>query len=88
MGLVLDAPLPDGLSNVRLVRAVRALLDFLYLAKYPIHTDESLQFLEDSLGRFHTNKQIFIDLAFVRHLIFRNCILHGTTLSTSNCTVL
>ncbi|KJA19341.1 hypothetical protein HYPSUDRAFT_1096163 [Hypholoma sublateritium FD-334 SS-4] len=62
MGLILDAPLPNGLSNVRLVRSVRALLDFLYLAKYPIHTDETLQFLEDSLQRFHANKEIFVDL--------------------------
>jgi hypothetical protein len=62
MGLVLDAPLPGGLSNARLVRAVRALLDFLYLAQYPVHTDETLQLLEDSLRRFHDNKSIFMDL--------------------------
>ncbi|KAF8811590.1 hypothetical protein BYT27DRAFT_7231651 [Phlegmacium glaucopus] len=62
MGLVLDAPLPGGLSNARLVRAVRALLDFLYLAQYPVHTDETLQLLEDSLRRFHDNKSIFVDL--------------------------
>ena len=62
MGLVLDAPLPGGLSNARLVRAVRALLDFLYLAQYPVHTDETLQLLEDSLRCFHDNKSIFVDL--------------------------
>lgn len=39
IGLVLDAPLPDGLSNARLVRAVRTLLDFLYLAQHPVHTE-------------------------------------------------
>ena len=32
IGLVVECPLPGGLSNVRLVRVVRALLDFLYLA--------------------------------------------------------
>ena len=42
MGLVLDALLPSGLSNSHLVRAVRALLDFIYLARYPVHTDETL----------------------------------------------
>jgi hypothetical protein len=62
LGLVIDAPLPDGLSNVRLIRAVRALLDFLYLAKYPVHTDETLELLEDSLEQFHDNKEIFVDL--------------------------
>jgi hypothetical protein len=62
LGLVIDAPLPDGLSNVRLIRAVRALLDFLYLAQYPVHTDETLTLLEDALERFHINKEIFVDL--------------------------
>jgi len=62
MGLVLNAPLLGGLSNARLVRAVRALLDFLYLAQYLVHTDETLQLLEDSLRRFHDNKSIFVDL--------------------------
>jgi hypothetical protein len=62
LGLVIDAPLPDGLSNVRLLRAIRALLDFIYLAQYPVHTNESLGLLEDSLEQFHDNKQIFVDL--------------------------
>ena len=62
LGLVIDAPLPDGLSSVRLIRAVRALLDFIYLAQYPVHTDESLMLLEDSLEQFHNNKEIFVDL--------------------------
>lgn len=62
LGLVIDTPLPGGLSNVRLIRAVRALLDFLYLAQYPVHTDESLELLEDALARFHDNKAIFVDL--------------------------
>jgi hypothetical protein len=62
LGLVIDAPLPGGLSNVRLIRAVRALLDFLYLAQYPVHTDETLELLEDALARFHSNKNIFVDL--------------------------
>ena len=62
LGLVIDAPLPDGLSNVRLLRAIRALLDFIYLAQYPVHTNESLGLLKDSLEQFHDNKQIFVDL--------------------------
>jgi hypothetical protein len=62
LGLVIDAPLPNGLSNVRLIRAVRALLDFIFLSQYPIHTDESLVLLEDALEQFHENKKIFVDL--------------------------
>ena len=39
-----------------------ALLDFLYLAQYPLHTSETLQLLHGSLKKFDENKQIFIDL--------------------------
>jgi hypothetical protein len=62
LGLVIDIPLSGGLSNVRLIRAVRALLDFLYLARYPVHTDETLELLDDALARFHSAKEIFVDL--------------------------
>lgn len=62
MGLVVDIPLPDNLSSGRLVRAVRSLLDFLYLSQYPVHTDETLVLLENALKTFHENKDIFIDL--------------------------
>jgi hypothetical protein len=59
---VIDCPLPGGLSNVCLLRAVRALLDFIYLAQYPVHTNETLSLLDDALELFHDNKHIFIDL--------------------------
>lgn len=76
LGLIVDLPLPGGLSPVRLVRAVRALLDFFYLAQYPVHSSleddsyptngpsppTSLELLEDALDRFHKNRSIFIDL--------------------------
>ncbi|PSR92369.1 hypothetical protein PHLCEN_2v4721, partial [Hermanssonia centrifuga] len=62
LGLIIDMRLPNGLSSGPLVRAVRALMDFLYLAQYPIHSDESLAAMEDALQRFHDNKDIFIVL--------------------------
>ncbi|KAI0041099.1 hypothetical protein FA95DRAFT_1501909 [Auriscalpium vulgare] len=62
LGLIVDLPLPDGQSPVRLVRAVRALLDFLYLAQYPSHSDDTLKYLTSALERFHTNKHIFEEL--------------------------
>ncbi|KAG5637421.1 hypothetical protein H0H81_004628 [Sphagnurus paluster] len=62
LGLVIDIPLPGGLSSARLLSSVQALLDFLYLAQYPVHTDETLELLEDALEDFHRNKQIFVDL--------------------------
>lgn len=62
LGLVVDLPLPSGLSSVRLVAAVRAILDFLYLAQYPVHSTETLDQLDDALKRFHNNKSIFVQL--------------------------
>ncbi|KAF8952951.1 hypothetical protein BDZ97DRAFT_1992200 [Flammula alnicola] len=62
LGIIIDIHLPHGFSNVRLLRAVRGMLDFLYLAKYPVHTTETLDELEKSLEMFNTNRQIFVDL--------------------------
>jgi hypothetical protein len=62
LGLVIGIRLPGGHSSSRLLRAVRGLLDFLYLAQYPMHTTETLKLLRDALKRFHDDKDIFIDL--------------------------
>ncbi|TBU37260.1 hypothetical protein BD309DRAFT_995194 [Dichomitus squalens] len=67
LGLVIGLPLPGGLSSARLVRATRALLDFLYLAQYPIHTTRTLDLLEEHLQAFHANKSIFVDLGIRTH---------------------
>jgi hypothetical protein len=63
LGLIIDIRLPNNQSPARLIRAVRSILDFLYIAQYPSHTDETLAQLNDALARFHENKSIFIDLA-------------------------
>lgn len=62
LGLIIDLPLPCGLTPIRVVKAVRALLDFLYLAQYPCHTMDTLQRLHESLARFHDNKAVFVNL--------------------------
>ena len=62
LGIIIDIPLPGGYSAARLIRAVRAILDFLYLAQYPLHTTTTLKHLEDALDHFHENKQIFVDI--------------------------
>ncbi|KAF7303411.1 hypothetical protein MIND_00569600 [Mycena indigotica] len=62
LGIVIDLPLPGGSSPVRLVRAVRAILDFVYLAQYPMHSTETLAHLENARQRFHDNKDVFVDL--------------------------
>ncbi|KAH9030534.1 hypothetical protein EDB85DRAFT_2074297 [Lactarius pseudohatsudake] len=68
LGLVLGFALPGGQPPSRLIRAARALLDFVYLAQYPSHTSKTLQRLEDCLARFHENKDVFIDLGVREHL--------------------
>ena len=62
LGLVIGIPLPGRLSSVRLVRAVRAILDFCYIVQYPSQTSETICQLDAALDRFHANKSIFIDL--------------------------
>ncbi|RDX49827.1 hypothetical protein OH76DRAFT_1350331 [Lentinus brumalis] len=67
LALVIGLPLREGMSPTRLVRAVRALLDFLYLACYPAHTDDTLASLRSALAQFHADKQIFVDLGIRLH---------------------
>ena len=62
LGLIVDMDLPNGVSPVPLIRSTRALLDFLYLAQYPVHTSETLQLLRQSLHDFHANKRVFVEL--------------------------
>ena len=62
LGLVVDLPLREGRSPVRLVQAIWALLEFLYLAQYSSHSADTLSRLDNALSRFHDNKQIFVEL--------------------------
>ncbi|KAJ8463177.1 hypothetical protein ONZ51_g10422 [Trametes cubensis] len=67
LGLVAGMPLTGGVSPLRLVQATRALLDFLYLAQYPVHTSHTLDLLDDARNRFHANKNVFRDLGIRSH---------------------
>ena len=44
------------------VKATRLLLDFIYLAQYPSHSDLTLQYLDEALQFFHKEKHIFQDI--------------------------
>ena len=66
LGIIIDIKLPGNLSNVRLLKAVRGILDFLYLAKYPVHTSTTLDQMDSALEAFHSNKDVFIQLG-IRH---------------------
>jgi hypothetical protein len=67
LGLVVDLPLPSGQAPTWIIKTVRALLDFLYLAQLPSHTTDTLLRLEDSLARFHNHKDVFVDLGVREH---------------------
>lgn len=68
LGLVVDLPVPGGLDPSRVIKAVRALLDFLYLAQYPCHTTDTILQLEECLSTFHDNKQVFVDVGVREHI--------------------
>ena len=59
LGILIDIRLSNGASPIPLIRSTRAILDFFYLAQYPIHTSETLVALENALDDFHSNKYIF-----------------------------
>ena len=50
------------------ITCYRALLNFIYLAQYPTHNDDSLNYMEDALNLFHKHKHILIDLGVREHL--------------------
>ncbi|KAI5981878.1 hypothetical protein EDC04DRAFT_2874695 [Pisolithus marmoratus] len=54
----------------------KALLDFIYLAQYPSHDDDTLEYMEAALTLFHKHKEVF----FHSLLHYVECIKqYGTT---------
>jgi Plavaka transposase len=77
LGLVVDLPVPGGQDSTRVIRAVRALMDFLYLAQYGSHTSDTISELQDCLTRFHDNKDVFLDLGIWKNFCLPK--LHSMT---------
>jgi hypothetical protein len=50
------------------IRCYRALLDFIYLAQYQTHDDQTLKYMQDALDLFHANKEVLINLEVRDHL--------------------
>lgn len=50
------------------ITSYRALLDFIYLAQYPMHDDDSLDYIENALNLFHEHKHILINLGVREYL--------------------
>ncbi|KAF8634713.1 hypothetical protein AX17_004123 [Amanita inopinata Kibby_2008] len=64
LGLLIAAPfkLPNAQYDQRVIRAIRAILDFIYLAQLPMHSTRTLEQLESALDTFHGYMTVFIDL--------------------------
>ena len=62
LGLVVNLPVPGGQDSTCVIRAIRALMNFVYLAQYKSHMGDTISALQDSLTRFHDNKDVFLDL--------------------------
>ena len=62
LGVVVGVRLSDNFNPTRLVRAVQAFLDFLFLAHLPQQSTQTLHRLNHALKAFHENKSIFTDL--------------------------
>jgi len=59
LGLVINLPLLNGQGQSCLVKAVCALLDFMYLAQYPSHATHTLHYLEESSCSFPPKQRHF-----------------------------
>ncbi|KAJ8494649.1 hypothetical protein ONZ45_g13167 [Pleurotus djamor] len=49
------------------IAAARHLLDFIYLAQYKTHDDDTLGYLQDAIRGFHENREIFIQMKAREH---------------------
>jgi hypothetical protein len=77
LGVIMGMRLPNNLDPSRLIRAMRGLIDFIYVSQFPIHSPRTLKQLDDALHAFHANKSIFIDLGIREH--FNIPKLHSCT---------
>ena len=68
LGLIVDLRLTNGSISAPVLKAVRSLLDFLYLAQLPSQTTNTILRLEQSLATFHENKDVFVDLKVRGHM--------------------
>ncbi len=56
-----------GAVQTRVVRATRAILEFIYYAQFQTHTHDSLDAMQASLDEFHAHKDIFVELDVREH---------------------
>ncbi|KAI0682097.1 hypothetical protein BC835DRAFT_1246201, partial [Cytidiella melzeri] len=51
-----------GSAEADVVKAVRAIVDFIFYAQFETHTEESLSRLDEAWTSFHVHKQVFVRL--------------------------
>ncbi|TFK88136.1 hypothetical protein K466DRAFT_489540 [Polyporus arcularius HHB13444] len=56
-----------GQADAGVLRAARALLDFVYYAQYEVHSETTLARMEQALRDFHLNKHAFVELGIREH---------------------
>ena len=54
-------------ANPEVVRAVRAILTFIYYAHFERHSDHTLTKLHEACYDFHDSKKVFVDLGVRKH---------------------
>ena len=64
LGCIHNIMAPSG------VKAIKSLLDFIYLAQYSTHDQITLGYLEDALQEFHEHKEYFIQVGCRDNLNF------------------
>ncbi|KAG1751909.1 hypothetical protein EDD22DRAFT_981686 [Suillus occidentalis] len=50
-----------GATSPQFVRAIRAIVEFIYLAQNPVHSPETLQSMQQALSDFHSHKGAIIE---------------------------
>ncbi|KAG0705855.1 hypothetical protein DFH29DRAFT_980756 [Suillus ampliporus] len=54
-------PMLWGVASPDFIRTVRAMIDFIYLAQNPLHTESSIASMTQALQDFHNHKQAILD---------------------------
>ncbi|KAF5328932.1 hypothetical protein D9758_016819 [Tetrapyrgos nigripes] len=52
----------DAVADARVLRSVKAVVDFIFFSSLHTHTNKTLNALQNALQSFHNNKHVFIDL--------------------------
>lgn len=56
-----------GAVDPKVLAVAQAVVDFVYLSQFQMHTTETLEMLRQAFDTFHANKDIFIDLGIREH---------------------